>query len=127
MFINISFLLLQVYSISNSLMNTRQCTRSVYAYDWSSILLNHCSLLMCLHFCGFLTSIEREVKWANGCETLKGSRFICRCFFFCSYYCSRYYSYCCSRYCSYYCSHYYSYCCSRYCSYCCDLYYCCCC
>ena len=50
--------MLYVYFISNSLMNSRQCTRSVYAYDWSSIFLNHCSLLMFLYFCGFLTSIE---------------------------------------------------------------------
>ena len=57
-FINISFPSLHVCSISNSLMSTRQCIRSVYAYDWSSIFLNHCSVVMFLYFCGFLTAIE---------------------------------------------------------------------
>ena len=32
--------------MSNSLLNSRQCTRSVYTCDWSSHFLNHCSLLM---------------------------------------------------------------------------------
>ena len=53
-----SFLFIHVISIPNSLRNTRQCTLSVYNYDWSSIFLNHCSLLMYLYFCGFLTSIK---------------------------------------------------------------------
>ena len=52
-----SFLYLHVISSPDSFMNTRQCTRSVYAYDWSSIILNHCSLLMFLYFCSFLTSM----------------------------------------------------------------------
>ena len=52
-----SFLYLHLFSSPSSFMNTRQCTRSVYAYDWSSSFLNYCSLLMFLYFCGFLTSV----------------------------------------------------------------------
>ena len=52
-----SFLYFHVFSSPSSFMNTRQCTPSVYAYDWSSSFLNHCSLLMFLYFCGFLTSV----------------------------------------------------------------------